>query len=579
MFGSRSFRNDRRRAAGWALASAALLLVLAMSGLAEKASADTHRPYFTWQAEGFAIASQGGIDFEDGEVYVAGFDPFNAGSSYGPRGGIRQRFRPNLFGFGVSDIAANPKTGEVFVSSSPSSEIERFGQGDPGNSSWSVPSAGPLDISPRGGVFTVGPGEDMIRGFSPSGVATTLYPTAGPGDPATQTPAGIAFGGNVIWVSDSEQDEIRGFGLDTGVYQSTIGGTGVGALVDVGQIDVGEDNRIYALDVADDTVKIYEPDGTFVETVATGLGSPVDVTADEQGNFWVLNSDGQVRVFALAPRVVGGSTRNFGSSFIGSPGADQIIYMQNDNYLLPLPVGGASLDDGSQFSLVPGNQECVNVILLPGHVCGVGVRFNPTSPGSHADTLNLDGGWRTVDLSGTGVESPTGPTGPAGPTGGDGPTGPTGSDGPTGPTGGEGPTGPTGSNGPTGNEGPTGPTGPKGPTGPGGNAATPKVNKLANVVRVAAKPVAMVKVTCPKKACTIWQRSGKARSRGLVKVARINGPKRIGAGKVARFRVTVPAAVRKRLTRRRSGTVNVYLAVQSDQGNSIRRNVRVGIRR
>jgi hypothetical protein len=61
--------------------------------------------------------------------------------------------------------------------------------------------------------------------------------------------------------------------------------------------------------------------------------------------------------------------------------------------------------------------------------------------------------------------------------------------------------------------------------------------------------------------------------------ARVSGPNRIKAGKSSVFRVTVPAAIRNRLTAKRSGTANVYLAVKSDKGNSERRNLRLGLRR
>ena len=93
------------------------------------------------------------------------------------------------------------------------------------------------------------------------------------------------------------------------------------------------------------------------------------------------------------------------------------------------------------------------------------------------------------------------------------------------------------------------------------------------------RPVAMVRVHCPKAACTIWQRQGRARSRGRVVQTRVQGPNRIAANGTGRFRVTVPPRIRNLLTRQRSGIVNVYLAVQEDKGNSVRRNVRIGIRR
>jgi sugar lactone lactonase YvrE len=381
-----------------------------------------------------------------------------------------------------------------------------------------------------------------------------------------------------VWVADYMADQVEKFDA-TGAPLLTIGGSGRFEFpIDVA---VGEEGNIYVID-SFDRVQKFAPNGDFTEQIGSYGNAPGQfssasaVTADWQGNLWVADFvHWRVAVFAFAPRVIGGTTRNFGDVFLGNPIATQQVYMQNDNYVLPMYVGSASLDSGTDFSLPSDYLECDNVILLPGHVCSVGVDFDPATTGTKTDTLNLAGGWREVSLTGKGVESATGPTGPTGGTGSTGPTGTTGSTGATGNTGATGSTGPTG----TGATGATGPKGPTGPTGPSGNNATPHVKRLVLVRRVGAKPVAMVKVTCPRAACTVWQRQGRARSRGRVVTTRVLGPNRIGAGRSANFRVTVPARIRNLLTRRRSGIVNVYLAVQADKGNSVRRNVRIGIRR
>lgn len=581
------------------VAALAAVLVAFAATAASPASAE-YRQYFSWDSGFVAIGpGWGGIDVEgtrtDVSVDVAlpGLS-INPLKRFGPRGETNDSwFFPAPGSEMVWDIATNPKTGDIFLSTD-FGEIIRYDEaGESPLNSWFAGTSGPIDIGPGNRLVIANPASDQIHGYSPTGSLDVIHSTVQPGgDGATQTPFGVAISQGKIWVSDSQQDEIRSFNLIGGAYVNTIGGSGAGELDEVTQIDADGEGRIYALDDGDDTVKIFEPDGTFVEAVPVG-GGILDVSADLNGNFWVLHQSGEVRVFALAPRVIGtpfgeSPSRDFGSSFLGNPLAPQMIYMQNDNYLLPLPVGGTSLDDGTEFSIVPGNDECGNLPglifgwLAPGKVCGVGVRFNPSSVGPHTDTLNLDGGWQEVSLSGAGVSSPTGPTGP---TGGDGPTGPTGNDGTTGPTGGEGPTGPTGSDGSTGSVGPTGPTGEQGPTGPtgpkgpSGSDATPQIKKVANLVRVGRKAVAMVRVKCPKVACVVKQRQGKARARGRVMKARVSGPNRIGAGKSAVFKVTVPNAIRNRLTRRKSGSANVYLSVRSDGANSERRNMRLGLKR
>jgi|GEM_PF-1875407 len=596
MSGTQDFGVARSRVFTGLLATFVAILVAAGVG-AGSASAE-YRQYFSWSSRTVAATPVGGgIDVvgprTDADVYlgIGAPGPFSVGK-FGPRGAVGLKFSNFLLSDYIGDVAVNPVNNDVFASIEGGNEVQRFAEGQtiPSSSLAITPgSAGPIDVGRGNSVITVNPVADEFRAYADYGASVEARSTVGPsGNPATQTPDGVAASGDIVWISDSQQDEIRGFKFYGGDYVGTIGDSGPGALVDVEQIDVDGEGRIFALDVGDDTVKIYAPDGTFVESVPTGVSGALDVSADLDGNFWVLADDGEVHVFALVPRVIGGSDRNFGFSFLGGPGADQIVYMQNDNHLLPLPVGGSSLDDGTQFSIVPGGDECGNLpgILVgwlpPKEVCGVSVRFDPTTAGAQADTLNLDGGWTHVALTGTGMEGPTGPTGP---TGGEGPTGPTGNDGPTGPTGGDGPTGdegPTGDAGPTGGDGPTGPTGnegPTGPTGPSATDATPKIKKVANLVRVGNRPVAMVKVTCPKVACTVRQRMGKARSRGHVKGARVRGPNRMGAGRSAIFRVTVPAAIRKYLTRRKSGSANVYLSVRSDHADAARRNLRLGIRR
>ena len=62
-------------------------------------------------------------------------------------------------------------------------------------------------------------------------------------------------------------------------------------------------------------------------------------------------------VFAFAPRVIGGTDRNFGSVFLGDPIGTQLVLMQNDNYVLPMYVGSASLDTGTDSRCRPATSN------------------------------------------------------------------------------------------------------------------------------------------------------------------------------------------------------------------------------
>jgi len=524
------------------------------------ATADTHRFYGDWQG---AAHNQSGMAVDrHGDVYVTRSDGIYRYDADGDS--LGRVVNGSNFSNGPESVAVDD-AGRIYATEADSGLVSVF---DPNGDQLS-----------QFGAFGVAPGQFL----SPRAVATgpngTFYVT----DDVKSTvqkyslatgfvtewstnltlPLGLDVAEDgTVWVADLTVDQVEKFDAN-GAPLLTIGSPGQfgGGPIDV---DVGEDGNVYVLDGAD-RVQEYAPNGELIEEIGspgTGPGqfsNVAAIAADRQGNVWVADfSNWKVSVFAFAPRVIGGTVKKFGNVFLGNPLATQQVLMQNDNYVLPMYVGEASLGDGTDFSLPADSLECSQVILLPGHVCSVGVDFDPLTAGPKADTLNLDGGWRKVQLNGTGVEGPVGATGPTGATGTTGATGATGN----------------------GTTGPTGPEGPTGPTGPSGDGVTPKVAKVANVVRVpGSNPVAMVKVTCPKVACQVQQREGKARSRGLVRAARVSGPNRIQAGKTAVFRVTVPAAVRKRLTRRKSGSANVYLAVRSEGGNSERRNMRLGLRR
>lgn len=587
---------ERRRVIGGLIAF--VITLLAVTGLGAGSASADYRQYFSWPTDYISPGSnKGGLDVEgtrsDADVYLGlpGLNPFGV-SQFGPRGEAFSRLSSFPGSDSMTDVAFNSKSGDVFVSTESPPRIWRYDTSSGTNATIIAAAWGaPIDVTSDGRIYTLEPGADLIQGFIRNGDPKTTLETFQPGgDPATQTPAGIAVKQGVIWVSDSEQDEIRGFRVDGGGYVGTIGGTGPGELVDVRQIDAeqssdGELGRIYALDVGDNTVKIYKTNGDFVESVPTGGPNPLDVSADANGNFWVLDGSGQVRVFALAPRVIGGYGRNFGSSFLGNPLANQMIQMQNDNGLLPLPVGNSSLDDGTQFSIVSGNDECGNLPgllfgwLKPDQVCGVSVRFDPTTAGPHADTLNLDGGWREVGLIGTGVQSPTGPTGPTGDTG----IGATGDTGPSGPTGETGSSGDTGTTGDTGSTGPSGSTGDTGPTGPQGPAAQgePQVRKLSSkVVRVKnSKRFNLVQVKCPKVSCRVLNSSATVKVRGRKTSVKVLGPAQVAANSTAKFGLKVPARLQRQLIRnRKSGQAIIYIAAGSDGGNWARRNMRIGLK-
>jgi streptogramin lyase len=583
----------------------AFLVIIGMGALAGSASADIHRYYGEWTGSGsYASSVKNGIDVDRfGNVYVATSNGLFGFDAVGVADGLL--VSNSFFVNGVEDVSVDSRGNiyvvdadqdSVFAFDSTGSQIWTAGGSGAGNGLFNNPTG--ISAGPDGEVYVADTGNNLIQVLDEQNPFLRQWSTG------LDQPVGIDVADDgKVYVADSGDDEIETF-QSTGTPLGAIGSSGVGPgqFVVPNDVDVGNDGDLY---VSESTNRIqrFTQSGILLEEFgSTGSGpgqlqSVGGVAADRSANVWVLdNGNNRVQIFAFAPRVIGGTTRDFGNLFLGNPVPTLQVLMQNDNYVLPMYVGTASLANGTDYSLPLAYRECSQVLLLPGHVCSIGVAFNPATTGLKTDTLNLDAGWRQVSLSGTAVEGLTGPTGATGVTGSTGATGATGSTGSTGSTGATGPIGPTGSTGATGASGgtgatgptgsgttgptgATGPTGPKGPTGPAGSNATPKVNRIADVVRVGASPVAMVRVSCPKAACTVWQRQARARAKGRVVTTSVLGPDRIGANKTASFRVTVPARVRNLLTRQRSGIVNVYLAVQADKGNSTQRNIRIGIRR
>lgn len=302
----------------------------------------------------------------------------------GPLGADRGRSPVTFLTTKVFDVAANPRTGDYFITTKDATEdrIVRYNPDAPAEpTSWAVSSkVGFLDVGPDNLIYTVSPDGFEILGYQANGYLNkTLYTITYGENPATATAAGLAIDNGIAWVSDSQRKEIRGFPVEGGQLVGSIANSGPGAVEDPGQLDVDGNGQIYVLDHGDDTVKIYKTDGTFLEEVDLGVSDALDVSADVNGNFWVLRADGTVLVFARAPRVIAGDSFDFGASYLGNPGSPRTIYLQNTNYLLPVPVGASSLADGSQFSVLPGNTDCDGRLLPAKDVCGVSVRFDPDS--------------------------------------------------------------------------------------------------------------------------------------------------------------------------------------------------------
>jgi len=557
----------------WSLLLKGIVLgVLAVFGTASVATADTHRRYASWAETAgtpWAVAFDRG-----GDVYIA-MTGTNASvrrysvvanPSSDDERGFRLAATFPLSGTpgGWRDIEVG-EDGDIFVANIYDDRITRHSPDGTVQGSWGSTGSGQgqfeglcsIALGQNGNIFALDI-DGRLQEFTPDGTFEWEF------DTGISTACGLDVGpGGRVFVVDRDDDVVRVFATN-GTLLGTIGESGEGELARPRDVDVGDNGRIYVSDTQNGPVRVFEADGTFSHDLGS-LGSgqaqiefPNGVSADRAGNLVVTDQvQREVDLFALSPRVIGGNERDFGSVFLGNPGGTQLIQMQNTNYLLPMWVGSASLQDGTDFTLPAANLECSSVILLPKDVCSVGVRFNPLSAGTKDDVLRLDYGWREVSLTGVGVEAQTGPTGPTGATGETGPTGETGSTGPT---------------------GATGPTGPAGKSG----AGTAGISKLVNgpVRFVPGVRRNVVKVTCPYAACSITGRRARIRIRDTVASLRVLGPGRIAAGGTARYGIRVPARIARMLRpNRRSGVMMVYIAAAVDKGGRASRNMRMAAMR
>jgi len=260
--------------------------------------------------------------------------------------------------------------------------------------------------------------------------------------------------------------------------------------------------------------------------------------------------------------------RDFGDQVVGRASAARQTKVTNLGSQI-LRIGGAPTlagADAADFEITA--DTCAGRSLGYRQSCSVSVIFTPSVLGARSATLDIRANTSPVTtsfpLAGTGTVAPVGPTGETGTTG---MTGATGSTGETGTTGGTGPSGPTGSSGPGGPTGNTGPTGPSGDPVPPVKPVVEQTTKSRRIGQSRTFGFASVscETTCRVNRAVARIRAGVGRA-GKVKV---KIPKRLSAGGRVTARISIPAAVVKRLkSSGRRSRVSATLAVTGDGGRT-----------
>jgi DNA-binding beta-propeller fold protein YncE len=139
-------------------------------------------------------------------------------------------------------------------------------------------------------------------------------------------PLNLAFSadGTRLFVSESEYfTGVQVFDLrDKDRYLGTLGETSTQVVL-TSALGVAQDGTLYVGDSAfggaQDSIKVFNADGSFVGTLASGLSAPTDLTFDANGNVWVTNTNDFVGDQILAYGPAGNLIRSFGGDQLGQP--------------------------------------------------------------------------------------------------------------------------------------------------------------------------------------------------------------------------------------------------------------------
>lgn len=119
---------------------------------------------------------------------------------------------------------------------------------------------------------------------------------------------------------------------------------------------------------------------------------------------------------------------------VASGARSPVVYLPVTASSPTFTVSGTTITGVGAADFAVVTDGCTGVTVTSPGACQLGVRFTPSAVGARTASLTISepGGNATVDLSGTGIEPPSGSTGPAGPAGAPGPKGDPGATGPQG---------------------------------------------------------------------------------------------------------------------------------------------------
>lgn len=185
-----------------------------------------------------------------------------------------------------------------------------FGQGDEPFAMW-----GPRDllVDEEGNVLVVDTGNKRIKVFNANGTFISQYGIFGFDLGEFDEPVGIALDRqrNRLYVADTWNQRVQVFNYSGGVFEPLdswdISGWYGQSLQNKPYLSVGADGRVYITDPEGGRVLVYESDGSFVhfwggyDQSAVFIGIAQGITADDQGNIWLSDSQNNQLLHFTAP--------------------------------------------------------------------------------------------------------------------------------------------------------------------------------------------------------------------------------------------------------------------------------------
>ena len=265
--------------------------------------------------------------------------------------------------FSVPSRAATNSSGNVFVTDSGNSRVQRFtatgttplafaGLGT-GNGQFLPAAALGVATDSSGNVYVVDRLGSRVQKFNSSGVFQSAFGTLGVGNSQFTTPSGIAIdSANAIYVADTGNNRIQKFD-STGTYVTQWGGlgTGDGEFNSPSGVAVDSHGYVYVADTGNARIEKFDSSGDFIDkwgSLGTGDGQfgaaitpSLDLAVDTSDNVVVVDPvNDRVEKF----RPIGTFINKWGS--LGS-GTSQFT----------LPSGVATASSGSVYIVDQGNNR------------------------------------------------------------------------------------------------------------------------------------------------------------------------------------------------------------------------------